>query len=117
MNHVSPLTSSTVTASESARTDKLVRAAHQFEAVLLNSLLSSLEQSFSALAGEKTESGSDNYHYLGLQTLTSSLAGKGGVGIADLIVRHLRESESPRADSASIKNPSKSSSLERLLKT
>jgi Rod binding domain-containing protein len=61
--------------------------------VLLNTLLGSLEQSFSAMPGKKIESGSDHYHYLGMQTLASSLAAGGGVGIAKLIVRSLERSE------------------------
>ncbi|MBZ5573077.1 MAG: hypothetical protein LAO09_14495 [Acidobacteriia bacterium] len=74
-------------------TKKIVRASQEFEAVLLNTLLGSLEQSFSAMPGKKLETGSDHYHYLGMQTLASSLAAGGGLGIADRIVRSLRMSE------------------------
>jgi Rod binding domain-containing protein len=113
MNVVSNVGGAIVNAPEKAGYDKLVRAAHQFEAVLLNSLLGSLEHSFTSLAGKETEAGSDTYRSLGLQTLASSLAAKGGLGIADLIVRKLREaSGSPDNKEKSL---SKSASVERLL--
>jgi Rod binding domain-containing protein len=74
-------------------TQKLVRAAHQFEAVLLNSLLGPLEHTFASLGKENNEPGSDNYQFLGIQTLASALAEKGGIGIADMIIRNMRRHE------------------------
>jgi Rod binding domain-containing protein len=68
---------------------RAVHAARQFEAVLLNTLLGSLERSFSALPGKKPDSIADNYHAMGMQALASSLAAGGGVGIASMIVRNL----------------------------
>lgn len=81
-------------------TENLVHAARQFEAILLNQLLGSLERAFSALGKEKTEAGSDHYQFLGLQALASSVAAKGGLGIADMIVRNLKSRHIPGADSA-----------------
>jgi Rod binding domain-containing protein len=72
-----------------AYTKRVVHAARQFEAVLLNSLLGSLEHSFSALPGKKTDSVADNYHSMGMQALASTLADRGGMGIANMIVRNL----------------------------
>jgi Rod binding domain-containing protein len=68
---------------------KMIHAAHEFEALLLNTLLGPLEQTFSSLPGKKPDSESDNYHYLGMQALASTLAAGKGLGIADMIVRSL----------------------------
>jgi len=87
-----PLAQSSGAASVStpeAYAKRVVHAARQFEAVLLNSLLGSLEHSFSALPGKKADSVADNYHAMGMQALASSLAAGGGVGIANMIVRNL----------------------------
>ncbi len=74
---------------DGAKARRVLHAAHEFEAVLLNTLLGSLEHSFAALPGKDPEAGSDNYQYLGMQALASSLATRGGVGIASMIVRSL----------------------------
>ena len=68
---------------------RVMHAAHQFEAVLLNSLLGSLEHSFSALPGKKPDSIAENYHAMGMQALASTLAARGGVGIANMIAHNL----------------------------
>jgi Rod binding domain-containing protein len=93
MEAVSGIQNSTLLAPEQSHTEKLVRAAHQFEAVLLSQLLGSLERTFSALGEKKTETGSDHYQFLGMQALASSVAEKGGLGIADMIVRNLKRRE------------------------
>ena len=81
--------SSGVRASPVGASPRVLRAAREFEAVLLNSLFGSLEHSFSSLPGAQHESASDNYHYLGMQALATSVAAHGGLGIADMIVRSL----------------------------
>jgi peptidoglycan hydrolase FlgJ len=91
---------STLPSTEKSPTEKLVHAARQFEAILLNQLLGSLEHAFSALGKEKKEAGSDDYQFLGLQALASSVAAHGGLGIADMIVRNLKSRHIPGADSA-----------------
>lgn len=68
---------------------KARKAAEQFEAVLLQSLLEPLEKSFSTLPGKDDLSGADNYHYLGTQALASALAQSGGLGMAGMMVRNL----------------------------
>ena len=80
---------SSAPAAEEPHPDKLVHAAQQFEAILLNQLLGSLQHAFCSLGEDKTEAGSDQYQFLGLQALASSVAAKGGLGIADMIVRNL----------------------------
>ena len=68
---------------------RVTHAARQFEAVLLNNLLGSLEHSFSALPGKQPDAIADDYHGMGMQALAATLAARGGVGIANMIVRNL----------------------------
>lgn len=76
-----------------AHARKIVRAAHQFEGVLLNSLLGSLEHTFSTLPGDKPNQESETYQSMGMQTLAEALSQRGGIGIADRIVHSLQQSE------------------------
>jgi Rod binding domain-containing protein len=116
MANVSAISNSSSSATDPARVAKLTHAAHQFEAVLLNSVFGALEHSFSTLGKEKKEDASDRYHFLGMQALASQVASHGGLGIADFIIRNVMRSEnngntpvSPQA-----KSLSKGASLERL---
>ena len=65
-----------LTATVTAHARKIAKAAHEFEAVLLNTLLGPMEHTFSSLLGKENEVESDNYHSLAMQTLASSLATK-----------------------------------------
>jgi Rod binding domain-containing protein len=65
---------------------RLAHAAHQFEAVLLNQLLGSLEHTFSTLSHKETGA-EDHYHFLGVQAVASHIAANGGIGIAKMIIR------------------------------
>jgi Rod binding domain-containing protein len=76
-------------ARDGTKAHRVLHAAKEFEAVLLNTLLGSLEHSFATLPGKDAEAGSDNYQYLGMQALATSLAARGGVGIASMIARTL----------------------------
>jgi Rod binding domain-containing protein len=90
MNAAAPLNGPFVPstpAAEHAR--KITKAAHDFEAVLLNTLLGPLERTFASLPGKQADAESENYQSLGMQALSSSLAAKGGLGIADMIVKSL----------------------------
>jgi Rod binding domain-containing protein len=100
MPAVSAVQNSTLLSTEKAPAEKLVHAAHQFEALLLNQLLGSLEHTFCALGKDKTELGSDRYQFLGVQALASTIAAKGGLGIADMIVRNLKSQHIPGPGSA-----------------
>lgn len=73
-------------------TDRVTHAARQFEAILLNTLLGSLEHSFCSLRGKDSDSGCEQYHSLGMQALATGLAARGGLGIADMIIRNLSKS-------------------------
>jgi Rod binding domain-containing protein len=65
------------------------KAAREFEAQLIGTVLQSLEKTFADLPGEDAMAGSDDYNYLGTQALASALAAGGGFGIAHLISQHL----------------------------
>jgi len=94
MTNLSSISQPTQKISRQSDPERLVRAAHQFEAVLLNQMLSGLEHAFSTFRKEKTEDASDHYHFLGVQALASSIAARGGIGIADIILRSLRQRDS-----------------------
>jgi len=70
------------------------KAAREFEAHLIGSLLESLEKTFAAVPGENPLPGVDDYNYLGTQALAEALAARGGFGIAALISQHLPAHES-----------------------
>jgi Rod binding domain-containing protein len=65
------------------------KAARDFEANLIGSLLESMEKTFAALPGDSSLPGTDNYNYMGTQALAQGLADRGGFGIAAMITRHL----------------------------
>jgi Rod binding domain-containing protein len=65
------------------------KAAREFEAQLIGTVLQSLEKTFAALPGQDAMAGEDDYNYLGTQALASAVAAGGGFGIARLIGQHL----------------------------
>jgi len=75
--------------SKSDDTQKIMQAAQEFEAILLESFVKPLEQTFSQLPGEEGALGVSGYQDMGTQALVSGLAKSGGLGIADMIVRNL----------------------------
>ena len=83
-------TPSVVSSQPSPIDHKIRHAAQEFEAVLLNTLLGSLEKTFATMPGSKLGTGADQYQSLGAQALASGLAARGGIGIADLIARRLQ---------------------------
>jgi Rod binding domain-containing protein len=70
-----------------------VRAAREFEASLIASLLESMEKTFASVPGDPPLAGQDDYNYLGTQALASGIAARGGFGIAALIARSLAAHE------------------------
>lgn len=65
------------------------KAAREFEAQLIGTVLESLEKTFAALPGQDSTAGEDDYNYLGTQALASAMAAGGGFGIAKMIAEHL----------------------------
>lgn len=92
MNSISPASMGhSSQAGETEHRARVYKAAQEFETLLLSSLLSPLEQSFSSLSGQ--DSGSDDYHYMGIQALAGTLSKSGGIGIAELLARQLLRTE------------------------
>jgi Rod binding domain-containing protein len=85
-----PLSSSST--SDAAYVRKVVKAARDFEAVLLTSLFGSLEKTFTAIGAKSTDPGANDYQFMGAQALGSGLAASGGIGIAGMIVHNLLKS-------------------------
>jgi hypothetical protein len=69
------------------------KAAREFEAHLLGSLLDSLEKTFATVPGANSTPGEDDYSYLGTEALASALADSGGFGLGAMIAQHLGEHE------------------------
>lgn len=65
------------------------KAAREFEAQLIGTVLESMEKTFAVLPGQDAIAGQDDYNYLGTQALASTMAAGGGFGIAHLIAQHL----------------------------
>jgi Rod binding domain-containing protein len=80
---------------------KIKDVAHQFEAVLLTSLLGPLQKSFSSLPGANSEAGSGEYQSLETQALASGLAAAGGLGIANMIVHNLLMNKATKGPASS----------------
>jgi len=76
-------------AGKSSDTQKVVEAAQQFEAVLLESFLQPLEETFSTLPGGDDSLGVSGYRDMGTQAMASAITKSGGLGIADMVVRNL----------------------------
>lgn len=75
---------------------KTEKAAQDFEAMLLASLLESVEKSFSGF-GEDGAVGSGEYSYMGVQALALGMAARGGIGIARMILEQLGRTKVPGA--------------------
>jgi Rod binding domain-containing protein len=65
------------------------KAAREFEAQLIGSVLESFEKTFATLPGQEATAGEDDYNYMGTQALASAMAAGGGFGIAAMISAHL----------------------------
>jgi len=68
---------------------RIVKAAREFEALLVGSLLRSLEATFSASPGQPVEAGGDDYQYMATQALASALSERGGLGLARLVIHQM----------------------------
>jgi Rod binding domain-containing protein len=69
------------------------KAAREFEAQLIGTVLESLEKTFAELPGQDAMAGQDDYNYMGTQALASVLAAGGGFGIAKMITQHMEMSQ------------------------
>lgn len=80
-------------AAENARIDK---SAREFESLLLSKWLEGAYQSFGTMPGaddeEDLDSGKEQFQSIAMQSLGSSMAAAGGIGIAKMIAEHLHRS-------------------------
>jgi Rod binding domain-containing protein len=76
------------------------KAAREFEAQLIGTVLESLEKSFATLPGQDAVAGEDDYNYLGTQALASAIAAGGGFGIARMIEAHFAGTKVANQDSS-----------------
>ncbi len=90
--------------SQSFPTDlqKIVHAAQEFEAILLETFLRPLTESFSSLPGAEPEMGMSGYRDFGLQALATGMSKSGGIGLADMIVRNLVHAQDRSAGGTSL---------------
>jgi hypothetical protein len=65
------------------------KAAREFEAQLIGTVLQALEKTLASVPGQDPIAGEDDYNYLGTQALATAVAGGGGFGIARMIGEHL----------------------------
>lgn len=77
------------------------KAAREFEAQLIGTVLESFEKTFATLPGQDEIAGEDNYNYMGTQAMASALAEGGGFGIAQMISSHLTARKEVEADQVS----------------
>jgi peptidoglycan hydrolase FlgJ len=79
-------------AGETPAHKKLVKAAQEFEGILISQLLGTLEGGMSSLGGDSSMAGSDTLNSLATQVLAGSLARRGGLGIGQIIIHQLEPS-------------------------
>lgn len=73
---------------------KLEKAAQQFEAFLLSSVLDQMQKSFSGSLGDDTDPAAGTLTGLSISAVSSAMAAAGGIGLAKMALRHLQ----PAAD-------------------
>jgi Rod binding domain-containing protein len=78
--------------------ERIARAARDFEAILLRTLLEPLQRSFSTIPGESSQAGQDEFQYMGTEALAAAMAERGGLGIADMLTRQLVRAASTSGD-------------------
>jgi Rod binding domain-containing protein len=67
------------------------KAARDFEALLLTPVLDSLQKTFAGDSKDAKTPGASDYRLMATQALAQSIAAaRGGIGIAQLILRHLQ---------------------------
>lgn len=78
---------------------QIEKSATDFEAILLGQLLEGAHKAFATVPGsdpnKDSDPGADNFRSIGLQTLATSLAQSGGIGIGSMLVKYLSRTTSP----------------------
>jgi Rod binding domain-containing protein len=73
------------------------KAARDFEAVLLTPVLDALQKTFSSFGASPDSKavGASDYRQMGTEALAQSIAARGGIGIAQMILSHLQSPKVP----------------------
>lgn len=84
---------------------KIEKSAKEFEAVLMSHWLDQAQQSFATVPGtdpdQEDDPGRDQYHSLAMQAIGTALSGgRGGLGIASMVAKHLEASKGQSQASA-----------------
>ncbi len=88
MNPVAAHSSSTSASRGDAPSPKLVKAAQEFEAILLSSWLEKLQGTFAG-PDDGTDPAHGTLSSMGTQAIASALAARGGLGVARILLQHL----------------------------
>jgi len=82
------------------------KAAREFEAQLIGTVLQSMEKTFASVPGQDAMAGEDNYNYMGTQALASAIVAGGGFGIARMIAQYFeRTKDAAGRQAAPARNP------------
>jgi len=68
---------------------KALKAAKDFEAIFLRTLLSSLEKTTSISGGGKLNTGQSTYGSMVVGALADNISASGGIGLADIVAKSL----------------------------
>ena len=71
------------------------KAARDFEAMLLTPVLDSLQKTFADSSEDAHIPGASDYRQMATAALAQAIAARGGIGIAQLILRHLEPPKAP----------------------
>jgi Rod binding domain-containing protein len=90
----------------SAPLGKGQKAAREFEAQLIGTVLQSMEKTFASVPGQGPIAGEDNYNYMGTQALASAIVAGGGFGIARMIACYFETTKSASGNQGqTVSNP------------
>jgi len=65
------------------------KTARDFEALLLTPVLDALQRTFAGDSSDSKTPGANDYRQMGSQALAQAIAARGGIGIGQLVLRHL----------------------------
>jgi Rod binding domain-containing protein len=98
-----------VRTARSKERSQIDKSATDFESILLGQLLESAHRAFATVPGsdpnKDSDPGADNFRSIGMQTLATSIAQSGGIGIGSMLVKYLSRTASPagsESDSAAV---------------
>jgi Rod binding domain-containing protein len=102
---------------QGAENAKIDSSAREFESLLLSSWLQEAYQSFGSVPGtdedQDLDSGKEQFQSIAMQSLGSSMAAAGGIGIARMISEHLHRNLNPAETGSDGSAPSGRTSIFR----